>query len=202
MAANGPRLSILDRLLTSSGFATLGKTLRDSVINAFGALDETPQDVFTVFEYRHVHRDDWEKLRAQMRRCALAAPISALPRSTTRGITSEIAPTQHKIIFVRWIQGVARKVRPEPSLSESSSLEERPWHKKPELKLKTYPYMLFPLALSKILWDYIIIALVAFNVLELPYSIAFESEGCDVCPTWTLRAPQLACLRKHNHNDA
>lgn len=58
------RLSVLDKLLTSNGFGTLGKALRDSVINAFGAVDESTQDVFTVFEYKHVHRNDGEKLKA------------------------------------------------------------------------------------------------------------------------------------------
>lgn len=59
-----PRLSLLDKLLTNNGFGSLGKALRDSVLNAFGSRDDTPQDVFTVFEYRHVHRHDWSKFKS------------------------------------------------------------------------------------------------------------------------------------------
>jgi hypothetical protein len=64
--ADRSRLSVLNKLLTNNGYGTLGKVLRDSIINAFGAVDEGPQDVFTVFEYRHVHRHDWDKLKASL----------------------------------------------------------------------------------------------------------------------------------------
>jgi hypothetical protein len=59
--------------------------------------------------------------------------------------------------------------------------EQKPsWETEPELKLRTYPYMIFPLSLHKIMWDYLIMGLVAYNVLELPMAIAFGSEACDV----------------------
>lgn len=67
MMASQPRLSVLDKLLNSTGFATIGRAVRDSIV-AFGATEETPQDKFTVFEYRHVHRDDWANFRADVAR--------------------------------------------------------------------------------------------------------------------------------------
>lgn len=40
--------------------------------------------------------------------------------------------------------------------------------------------MLFPLAPAKVAWDYIIMFLVAYNAVELPFSIAFDYEPCEV----------------------
>lgn len=40
--------------------------------------------------------------------------------------------------------------------------------------------MFFPLAPFKVLWDYAIILLVAYNAVELPFAIAFDYEPCDV----------------------
>jgi hypothetical protein len=91
----------------------------------------------------------------------------------------------------RW-RLVRAKVFPAPQVANGSESgqcvdieevadEQKPsWETEPELKLRTYPYMIFPLSLHKILWDYLIIGLVAFNVLELPMTIAFGSEACDV----------------------
>lgn len=74
--------------------------------------------------------------------------------------------------------------------------EERPsWEPEPELKLRTYPYMIFPLALHKLMWDYLIIALVAYNVLELPMTIAFGSEACDVRFCSTSSFGNVACAK-------
>lgn len=176
------RLSVLDRLLASNGVGTLGKALRDSVINAFGAVDESPQDVFTVFEYRHVHRNDWDKLKAALleRYVPLNRSFCDTQGSRLNGFT----------YFCRWRQFRA-KVAPDDTTSsgcvttfvdEDDAEEHKPsWETEPELKLRTYPYMIFPVSTHKIMWDYLIIFLVAFNVLELPFTIAFGSEACDVC---------------------
>lgn len=78
MMASQPRLSVLDKLLNSTGFATIGRAVRDSIV-AFGTTEETLQDKFTVFEYRHVHRDDWANFRADVaRRCARMSSLEMM----------------------------------------------------------------------------------------------------------------------------
>lgn len=85
--ASNPRLSVLDRLLTSTGFATIGRAVRDSVV-AFATTEESPQDVFTVFEYRHVHRNDWAKLRASAAAWyAIRLAVGTVDRKPTRSRT-------------------------------------------------------------------------------------------------------------------
>eukprot|EP00892_Ulva_mutabilis_P002121 jgi/Ulvmu1/1190/UM108_0018.1 len=149
--ANRPRLSVLDKLLTSTGFATIGKVVRDSIL-ALGTTEEAPQDKFTVFEYRHVHRDDWRNL------CAAAR---------------------------RWLNRLRHIVWRSSSVEDDSSspsvegFVHAPLRKEPELRLRTYPYMIFPISPGKMIWDYFIMLLVAYNAVELPYSIAFDYVPCN-----------------------
>ena len=171
---------MMDKLLASNGVGTLGKALRDSVINAFGAVDESPQDVFTVFEYRHVHRNDWDKLKAALlTRCVPLNRLFCDPQCPNLTCYT---------YFYRWRQFTTKVFPADVSdkgcvdIDDDDDEEQKPsWETEPELKLRTYPYMIFPVSMHKILWDYLIIALVAFNVLELPFTIAFGSEACDVC---------------------
>lgn len=103
-------------------------------------------------------------------------------------MTSTVQDFTRFQILYRWRQ-VSAKVFPADDSeagcididSDDAEEEQKPsWETEPELKLRTYPYMIFPLALHKIAWDYLIIGMVAFNVLELPLTIAFGSEACDV----------------------
>jgi hypothetical protein len=91
------------------------------------------------------------------------------------------------------LQNLQRLVHPS-TLTDGSQAsgngEHVPLHPKaPSLRLRTYPFMLFPLATTKIFWDYLIIGMVAFNVVELPYSITFSYHACQVC---TFDAPAAA----------
>ena len=49
-----------------------------------------------------------------------------------------------------------------------------------KLQLRTYPCMLFPLDPKKIAWDYLVMVLVAINVVELPFTTAFTYADCQV----------------------
>jgi hypothetical protein len=72
--------------------------------------------------------------------------------------------------------------RVKPSSSDGSE-GETPENEAVEntLQLKTYPFMIFPLDPRKIAWDYVVILLVAWNVVDLPFSTAFSYADCEVC---------------------
>ena len=170
-----PRLSVIDKLLTSTGFASIGKTVRDSVV-ALGTTQESPQDKFTVYEYRHVHREDWKKLRASARRW-YAVRRELRNRSRPALPTPRVVHRFFRLKSYVWPSAVA------DADACSSSLEDFvPAHRpeEPELQLRTYPYMFFPLDPLKMLWDYLIMFLVAYNAVELPYSISFDYVPCNV----------------------
>lgn len=181
--ADNPRLSVLDKLLTSTGFATIGRAVRDSVV-AFATTEESPQDIFTIFEYRHVHRNDWAKFRSSAATWyAIRLAVGATDRKPARSSTRMYR-----------FRMMSSRVWPSasPGSDASSSLEDYcspALGKEPELTLRTYPYMFFPLAPAKVLWDYAIMFLVAYNAVELPYSIAFDFVPCDV------RIHNMACHR-------
>ena len=88
-------------------------------------------------------------------------------------------------MYVYRFKKLKGKVWPSADISSdaSSSIEDyspEGLRKEPELKLRTYPYMLFPLAPAKVAWDYLIMFLVAYNAVELPFSIAFDYAPCQV----------------------
>lgn len=84
------------------------------------------------------------------------------------------------------VPGLRQRVRPSEAAVKAAASPST------SLQLRTYPFMVFPLDPHKIAWDYIVMLLVAFNVVELPYSIAFTYADCQARLAATF---SCACLR-------